>query len=92
MARTIAITGATGFVGRAVVLRLLEHEDLRLRCLVREGSDTSFLDSLGPRVSLVRGDVTEPSTLPPLVRSCWGAIHLAGTRDFWNRRASTTTH
>src|SRR5262249_29659502 len=40
--RTILLTGATGFVGRHLVLRLLEQleaVDGRLICLVRGGSD-----------------------------------------------------
>ena len=38
--RTIAIAGATGFVGRHVVPRLLEEPDLVLRCL-----DAAFLEN-----------------------------------------------
>jgi dihydroflavonol-4-reductase len=83
--RTIAITGATGFVGRHVVERLLEAEDLNLRCLVRPTSDLRALRAKGPAVSLVEGDVCDPNTLPPLVEGAWGVIHLAGYRDFWSR-------
>lgn len=82
--RSIAITGATGFVGRRVVARLLREPDLALRCLVRPSGDTSALDAFGARVRLVRGDVCEPSSLPPLVEGAWGLIHLAGYRDFWS--------
>jgi dihydroflavonol-4-reductase len=85
MDRTVAITGATGFVGRAVVERLLSEPDLALRCLVRQQSDTAFLDGAGPRVSLVRGDVTDPGSLSELVEGAWGVVNLAGTRDFWSR-------
>jgi len=86
MAKRIALTGATGFVGRAVVNRLLEESNVELRCLVRPGRGSTPLASLGPRVALVEGDVTEPATLAPLVDGAWGVIHLAGTRDFWNDR------
>ena len=86
MSKIIAITGSTGFVGRAVVERLLESEDVQLRCLVREGSDTEHLKSLGARVTLVRGDVMEPGTLPLLVDGAWGVINLAGKREFWSPR------
>jgi len=84
MTRTIAITGATGFVGRAVVERLLEEQDLHIRCLVREGSDTAPLEAHGDRVTFVRGDVTEPDSLPALMEGTWGVINLAGRRDFWS--------
>jgi len=39
-ARTIAITGATGFAGRRVVERLLQEPDIVLRCLVRPKSES----------------------------------------------------
>jgi dihydroflavonol-4-reductase len=83
--RIIAIAGATGFVGRHVVERLLQEPDLHLRCLVRASSDTSALLAHGPRVSSVEGDICEPTTLPPLFEGAWGAINLAGYRDFWSR-------
>lgn len=83
--RVIAIAGATGFVGKYVVPRLLEEPDLVLRCLVRASSDTAALEALGPRVSLVRGDVCESGSLAPFLEGAWGAINLAGYRDFWCR-------
>ncbi len=83
--RTIAIAGATGFVGRHVVPRLLEETDLVLRCLVRPSSDTAELEALAPRVSLVQGDVCEPGSLAPLLEGAWAVINLAGYRDFWSR-------
>ena len=86
--RTIAITGATGFVGRHVVERLLQEPDLKLRCLVRPDSDTTPLHRWGPRIELVEGDVCEPATLPPLMSGAWGVVHLAGYRDFWSRDRS----
>ncbi|HSN82878.1 MAG TPA: NAD-dependent epimerase/dehydratase family protein [Polyangiales bacterium] len=86
--RTVALTGATGFVGRHVVERLMTEPDVRLRCLVRPKSDTGRLQAWGERVTLVRGDVCEPSTLPALLEDVWGVIHLAGYRDFWSRDRS----
>ena len=83
--RLIALTGATGFVGRHVVDRLLEEDGLRLRCLVRPGSDDAHLRSRGDRVTRVEGDVTRADTLPALVEGAWGVVNLAGHRDFWSR-------
>ncbi len=82
--RTIALTGATGFVGRHVVDRLLEEEDLELRCLVRPSSHVDSLRDRGPRVSLCVGDVGRPETLAPLLEGAWGVVNLAGYRDFWS--------
>lgn len=86
--KTIAITGATGFVGRHVVERLLDESDVRLRCLVRRSSDTSQLRAHPDRIDMVRGDVYRRETLTPLVEGAWGVVHLAGYRDFWSRRRS----
>ena len=83
--RVVAITGATGFIGRHVVERLLDEEGIELRCLVRPTSDTSELDAFGPRVALRRGDVRDLTTLGPLLLGAWGVINLAGYRDFWSR-------
>ena len=83
--RLVAITGATGFVGRHVVDRVLAEPDIEIRCLVRNTSDTRELEAHGDRVSLVRGDVRDAASLGALMRGAWGVINLAGYRDFWSR-------
>jgi dihydroflavonol-4-reductase len=83
--RRIAITGATGFVGRHVVERLLAEPGLQLRCLVRRSSERESLESSGSRVELVEGDVCKPDSLAPLLDGASGVINLAGYRDFWSR-------
>src|SRR3954470_19349766 len=61
---TYFVTGATGFIGRHLVERLLEREG-EIHVLVREGS-TDKLDALierwgaGDRVKPVVGDITQP--------------------------------
>ena len=89
-ARTIAITGATGFVGRRVVKRLLRESDIVLRCLVRPMSDTRELERLRGRVALIRGDVCEPDSISPLVVGAWGVINLAGYRQLQDRTRLST--
>ncbi len=83
MKRTIAITGATGFVGRAVVERLLDEDDVELRCLARPFSHTAPLQKHGERVRIVAGDILDPKSLRELVEDSWGVINLAGLRGFW---------
>ena len=83
--RTIALTGATGFVGTEVLARLLREPGLELRCLVRRTSDVRKLEAMGPRVSLWEGDVCDPASLGGFLRGAWGVINLAGYRDFWSR-------
>jgi len=45
----ILITGAAGFLGRAVVERLLAHGDFNLRCFVRPNSNISGLEEIRNR-------------------------------------------
>ena len=82
--RSIAVTGATGFVGKHVVERLLAEPTLEVRCLVRPSSDVRGLEAMGSRVSLHEGDVCDRSSLGGLLRGASGAINLAGYRDFWS--------
>lgn len=73
--RTAAVTGATGFVGRAVVRELREH-GWHVRALVRdEGKARRVLPGT---VELVRGDVLDDGTLDRLVSGCDAVVHLVG--------------
>jgi nucleoside-diphosphate-sugar epimerase len=45
----ILVTGATGFLGTALVERLLARGETDLRCFLRSGSDHARLDALGRR-------------------------------------------
>ncbi|MEM7434632.1 MAG: NAD-dependent epimerase/dehydratase family protein [Myxococcota bacterium] len=82
------MTGATGFVGRHVIERLLAEPDVRLRCLVRPTSDVSHLRGHEGRIELVRGDVVRGEGLRGWAEGAWGVINLAGYRDFWSKRRS----
>lgn len=59
------VTGATGFIGRYLVARLLRHEDARVFALVRPGSEYK-LDALRKRLNAkpeqlvaIKGDMTK---------------------------------
>jgi nucleoside-diphosphate-sugar epimerase len=58
--RRVLVTGAGGFIGRHVVLRLSENSDATLRLLIR-GSAGDLLEATRGRSELVRGD--RPTTL-----------------------------
>jgi nucleoside-diphosphate-sugar epimerase len=90
------VTGASGFVGGHLTERLV-REGYQVRCLVRSGSDTELLESLG--VELAVGDLTHARSLRRAVDgaryvfhcgalvSDWGTvdeirrINVSGTRD-----------
>ncbi len=78
MFQNYLVTGATGFLGRAVTQALL-REGKRVRALVLEGDPLE--KSLPESVEVVRGDVCTMSALAPLFSGAGGetcVIHCAG--------------
>jgi thioester reductase-like protein/enoyl-[acyl-carrier-protein] reductase (NADH) len=96
---TYLLTGATGFIGRRLVDRLLARSGARVVCIVRESS-LPKLDAWAGRVEGVVGDLTEPLLgLSPRDRDALRAegvdhvVHLAAVYDMTadeaaNRRAN----
>jgi 2-alkyl-3-oxoalkanoate reductase len=76
MAMSILVTGASGFIGRALVARLLAGRN-RVRALVLPGEQVS----LGCEIA--RGDVTRPETLAPALRKVRVVYHLAAVVSDW---------
>ena len=73
--RRIFVTGATGFVGRAVIPALRAH-GYAVRCLVRRGSE---LDLRGlEAIERVEGDVLSPAALERDMAGCDTVVHLVG--------------
>jgi dihydroflavonol-4-reductase len=81
----VTITGATGFVGRCFVERLVSEKKYRIRCLVRHTSDVSPLRALDPDISFHYGDITRKSSLSAAFKGAWGVVNIAGYREFWSR-------
>ncbi|MEO1007896.1 MAG: NAD(P)H-binding protein [Planctomycetota bacterium] len=73
---SVAVTGATGFVGRAVVDELLER-GWRVRALAR-GRERANQWIGDDRIEVVYGDVRDPKTTGDLVAGASAAIHLVG--------------
>jgi uncharacterized protein YbjT (DUF2867 family) len=69
----ILLTGATGYVGGRL-LRALEQQHLRVRCLARR---PEFLKpKVGPETEVVRGDVLDRGTLEEALRGTETAYYL----------------
>jgi NADH dehydrogenase len=68
----VLVTGATGYVGRRLVPRLVES-GLEVRALVRSPETAS----LPVGVEAVRGDLTEPGTLAPACEGMATVVNLA---------------
>jgi dihydroflavonol-4-reductase len=80
---TTLITGATGFIGSAVLRALLDagHE---VRALVRPTSDRRNLEGLD--IEAVTGDLTEPASLAPALAGCRALFHVAADYRLWTPR------
>lgn len=76
----ILITGASGFVGSAVLRKLIGrgHE---VRALVRPSSERRNLEGLP--VDIVEGDLMAPETLKPALKGCKGVFHVAADYRLW---------
>jgi len=74
------VTGATGFVGSAVVRRLL-REDHHVRVLARAGSDRRNLQGL--EVEIVEGDLTNATSLARICDDCDALFHVAADYRLW---------
>ena len=77
------VTGGTGFIGGAVVRRLLEagHE---VKALVRPGADTRQLDGLP--VERVEGDLRDRESLRRGMAGCGWVFHVAALYSYWGYR------
>lgn len=70
--KTILLTGATGFVGRAV-RPALEAEGWHVRCLTRNVERAQGLD---PNADWVQGNVGDPDSCSRALKGCEAALYL----------------
>lgn len=73
--KRVAVVGATGFLGSAIVRRLVA-EGVEVLSLVRAGSDRNVLSGVHCSIRVV--DVTEPETLRGAFSGMDAVVHAAG--------------
>ena len=76
------VTGATGFVGSAVLRRLLDR-GAEARTLARPNSDRRNLDGLD--VDIVEGDLNDRVSLIQALEGCDALFHVAADYRLWTR-------
>jgi nucleoside-diphosphate-sugar epimerase len=87
------VTGGSGFVGREFIRYLLENpatSHYSLVVLSRSAKSDELINSAAkdnPRVSIVRGDLTNMDALLPLVKGCNTVFHIASKVEPWGRWA-----
>ncbi|MCX7682438.1 MAG: NAD(P)H-binding protein [Anaerolineae bacterium] len=78
----LLVTGATGFVGRAVVRRAVA-ESRAVRCLLRPSRREQSLPP-GTALSAVSASLDDLPALRTAVGGATAILHLAGEEDLWN--------
>jgi uncharacterized protein YbjT (DUF2867 family) len=87
--QTVFVTGATGFVGRAVI-HALRAEGLKVRCLVRRGSEHDLRGQ--EAIERVEGNVLVRQSLDEGMGGCDAVVHLVGIIREHPRRGITFEH
>lgn len=79
--RPILVTGASGFLGGAVVSELLKHGQL-IRAQIRRPH--ARLES--SRIEVFRADLSDPDLTQKACRGCRAVIHTAARTGIWGQR------
>src|SRR5438270_13208290 len=76
----VLITGATGLLGGHLIKELQQRNE-QIRALVLPVENADSLIERG--IEVVRGDITDASSLPPAVKDGDLIFHLAGRMGVW---------
>jgi len=83
--KKIFVTGSTGFIGSALVEKLLE-QGFRVRALKRNVPTTNQ-----PNLEYISGDITDQETLRKGMSGCSDVFHLAAYAKNWSADPQTYT-
>jgi nucleoside-diphosphate-sugar epimerase len=84
----IFVTGATGFIGSAIVQELIDAGH-KVLCLARNEASARALDKL--KVEIHRGDLKDTDRLAAGANACDGVIHTAFLQDFSDMAGNSET-
>ena len=77
---TTLVTGATGFIGSAVVRRLLDR-GRAVRCYVEPGASRANLEGLD--VEVIEGDINDRAAIGRAMKGARSVYHLAAIYKLW---------
>ena len=81
----VFVTGATGFIGSRLALRLAE-DGLVVHALYRDTAKTSAISH--PNLVWFKGDILDPDSLVAAVEGCSGIYHTAAFAKVWHKDTS----
>ena len=79
---TTLVTGATGFLGSAIVRELLK-DGRRVKVLVRKGADTRNIAGLD--LEIAHGDLCDMASLHSALKGCDSLFHAAAYYSLWDK-------
>ena len=83
MARTVFVTGGSGFIGGRLIERLTS-EGARVRALARSDTSARAVEELGAEAA--RGDLADRDSMRAGAEGCDATIHLAAQLGQWGTR------
>ncbi len=81
----IFVTGATGFIGSRLALRLA-NDGYEVHALYRDENKTSIIQN--PNITLFKGDILDYSSLLPAIEGCSRIYHTAAFAKVWDKHSS----
>ena len=77
----LLVTGITGHTGKYFLQELIDHKYKgRIRCIVRETSDTTMIDNSGLNIEKVFGDINDELLLEEITRGVNEIVHIVNIR------------